>query len=72
MFLGVVCSMQGRRRCILDGVGISVQRILVWILISHNSSRLMAIDAHVGFICGLVYSSAIRHMQPDAAVHGLV
>jgi hypothetical protein len=29
MFLGVVCSMQGRRRCILDGVGISVQRILV-------------------------------------------
>ena len=46
--------MQGRRRCILDGVGISVQRILVSILISHNSSRLMAIDAHVGFICGLV------------------
>ena len=46
--------MQARRRCILDGVGISVQRILVSILISHNSSRLMAIDAHVGFICGFV------------------
>jgi hypothetical protein len=36
MFLVVVCSMQGRRRCILDGVGISVQRILVSILISHK------------------------------------
>ena len=48
MFLGVVCSMQGRRRCILDGVGISFQRILVSILISHNSSGLMAIDSHVG------------------------
>jgi hypothetical protein len=48
MFLGAVCSMQGRRRCILDGVGISDQGILVSILISHNSSGLMAIDSHVG------------------------
>ena len=45
--------MQARRRCILDGVGISVQRILVSICLSHNSSRLMATDVHVGFICGL-------------------
>ena len=73
MFLGAVFCMQGRRRCILDGVAF-IQRSADFGLdfISHNSSRLMAIDAHVGFICGLVHSSAIRHMQPDAAVHGLV
>ena len=27
IFLGAVCCMQARRRCILDGVGFSVQRI---------------------------------------------